>query len=539
MASEEIQCDNVISKSEEIISDIHGTENGTFTHNVAVDPFWPLCMYELRGKCNNDECPWQHVRDFSDQNVHQNQHDDSDSVDCQVGLTLHEQKCEGGTKLSKCHSRNGQCWQIQFSLCLALSSFLEKDLLADQPSIRADDGRIEVPGSWNRQASFFQSRENTANHLNQALASSLQSLEMALLFLSQEAYKLEGMKKPLSMLSRAIEADPTSEALWMMYLLIYYSNMESIGKDDMFSYAVKNNERSYGLWLMYINSRIHLDDRLLAYNAALTALCRQTSALDKDNMYASACILDLFLQMMDCLCMSGNVGKAIQKIQGLFPLAANSDEPHFLLLSDILACLTISDKYIFWVCCVYLVIYRKLPDAIVRCFECDKELLAIEWSSVHLPNEEKQMAVKLVEMAVDSVEMPVNSESLESDKNGRMAQQFALSHIMCTLVFDGLPCCQNLLGKYTKLYPSCVELVLLSARLKKNGLGCVSSEVFEEAISNWPKEVPGIHCIWNQYIECALQKEGPDFAKELAVRWFNSVSKVRCPQNEILRCCGW
>lgn len=84
MASEEIQCDNVISKSEEIISDIHGTEIGTFTHNVAVDPFWPLCMYELRGKCNNDECPWQHVRDFSDQNVHQNQHDDSDSV----GMTI-------------------------------------------------------------------------------------------------------------------------------------------------------------------------------------------------------------------------------------------------------------------------------------------------------------------------------------------------------------------------------------------------------------------------------------------------------------------
>ncbi|KAL9365388.1 hypothetical protein Peur_043261 [Populus x canadensis] len=560
MDTEEIQCDNVIAKSkEEIIRGIRGTEIGTFTHNVAVDPFWPLCMYELRGKCNNDECPWQHVRDFSDQNVHPNQHDDSDSADYQVGLTLHEQKCKGGTKLSKCHSvlnpptylvgldvlksdsyksviarRNGQCWQIQFSLCLALSSFFQKDLLADQLSIRADDGRIEVHGSWNRQTSYFQSRENTVNHLNQALASSLQSLEMALLFLCQEVYKLEGMKKPLSMLSRAIEADPTSEALWMIYLLIYYSNIESIGKDDMFSYAVKNNERSYGLWLMYINSRIHLDDRMVAYNAALTALCRQASAFDKGNMYASACILDLFLQMMDCLCMSGNVGKAIQKIQGLFPVAANSDEPHFLLLSDILACLTNSDKYIFWVCCVYLVIYRKLPDAIVQCFECDKELLAIEWPYVHLPNEEKQRAVKLVEMAVDSVEMSVNSESLESDKNGRMAQQFALSHIRCTLVFDGLACCQNLLGKYTKLYPSCVELVLLSARLKKNGLGSVSFEGFEEAISNWPKEVPGIHCIWNQYIECALQEEGPDFAKELTVRWFNSVSKVQYPQNEIL-----
>ncbi|KAJ6983193.1 hypothetical protein NC653_026107 [Populus alba x Populus x berolinensis] len=301
-----------------------------------------------------------------------------------------------------------------------------------------------------------------SNHLNQALASSVLSLEMALLILSQEADKLEGMKKSLSLLSRAIEVDPTSEALWMMYLLIYYSNIESVGKDDMFSYAVKNNNRSYGLWLVYIDSRIHLDDRLVAYNAALTALCHHASAFDRGNVYASACILDLFLQMMDCLCMSGNVGKAIQKIQGLFPVAANSDEPPSHLLSDILTCLTISDKYIFWVCCVYLVIYRKLPDAIVQRFECEKELLAIEWPSVYLQNEEKQRAVKLVEMAVDSVKVSVNSESLDSDTNVRLAQQFALCHIRC---------------------------------FKTNGTGGVSFKGFEGAISNWPKESP-----WNSFV---------------------------------------
>ncbi|CAK7325646.1 unnamed protein product [Dovyalis caffra] len=560
MDSEDIQYDLVIANSkEESLGDVCGTEIGTFTHNVAVDPFWPLCMYELRGKCNNDECPWQHVRDFSDHNAHQNQHDDSDGADCQVGLLLHQQKSNGGAKLSKCHGalisptylvgldilksdsyksviawKNGQCWQKQFSLFLALSSLLKRDLLADQPSFRADDGRIEVHGSWNRQTSYFQSRKNIVNRLNQALPSSVQSLEMALLILSQEVYKLEGMKKSLSVLSRAIETDPTAEVLWMMYLLIYYSNIESVGNDDMFSYAVKNNDRSYGLWLIYINSRIHLDDRLVAYNAALSALCRHASSFDRDNTYASACILDLFLQTMDCLCMSGNVGKAIQKIQGLFPVAVNSDEPHSLLLSDILMCLTISDKYIFWVCCVYLVIYRKLPDAIVQRFECEKELVAVEWPSVHLQNEEKQRAVKLVQMAVDSVNVCVNSESFESDTNVRLAQQFALSHIRCMLVLDGLACCQNLLGKYMKLYPSCVELVLVSTRLQTNGLGGVSFEGFEGAISNWPKEVPGIHCIWNQYIECALQNEGPNFAKELTVRWFNSVSKVRCPPNEIL-----
>ena len=26
------------------------------------DPFWPICIFELRGKCNDDECPWQHLQ---------------------------------------------------------------------------------------------------------------------------------------------------------------------------------------------------------------------------------------------------------------------------------------------------------------------------------------------------------------------------------------------------------------------------------------------------------------------------------------------
>jgi hypothetical protein len=89
MDSEEIQCDKAIASSkDEGLKDICGIEIGTFTHNVAVDPFWPLCMYELRGKCNNDECPWQHARDFTDQNAHQNQHDDSDSAGMTIPMTI-------------------------------------------------------------------------------------------------------------------------------------------------------------------------------------------------------------------------------------------------------------------------------------------------------------------------------------------------------------------------------------------------------------------------------------------------------------------
>ncbi|GAY45243.1 hypothetical protein CUMW_088050 [Citrus unshiu] len=484
----------------DIVKGYVGKEMGSYTCNLAIDPLWPLCMYELRGKCNNDECPWQHVKYFADRN--KNLHDDSDSA----------------------ARRHGLCWQKCLSISLAISSIYPKDLPADLSLI--GDGRIECIGSWNRQSSFFRSR-------NGVLLSNEQCVEMALLILNQDANKLEGMKKALSLLSRALEADPTSEILWITYLLIFYSNTNSVGKDDMFSYSVKHNEGSYALWLMYINSRTPLNHRLDAYDAALSVLCRCASASDGDEMHASACILDLFLQMLQCFCMSGNTEKAIQRISRLLIPATGSNDRHSLFLSDILTCLTISDKLIFWVCCVYLVIYRKLPDAVLQLLECEKELFAIDWPPVQLEDDEKQRAIKLIEMAVNSVELYSNGESLEKETNLRSAHCFAVNHIRCMAVLNGLECSMNLLEKYIKSYPSCLELVLMKARLQKHDFGDLSSVGFEEALIKWPKGVPGIQCIWNQYVEYALQNGRHDFAAELMDRWFHSVWKVQYDQVEI------
>lgn len=279
---------------------------------------------------------------------------------------------------------------------------------------------------------------------------------------------------------------------------------------------------------------MQLDDRLVAYGAALKALCRHVSASDWDAMHASSCILDLFLQMMDCLCMSGNVEKAIQRSYGLFPTTTNSDEPYSLSLSDILACLTVSDKCVYWVCCVYLVIYRKLPDGVVHRFECEKELLEIEWPVVHLIDDEKQRALELVEAAVESVDSYIYTESRKSEINLRSAQLFAVNHIRSMVALGSLECLRNLLDKYVKLYPSCLELVQISARIQNHDFGDVSFVGFEKAISNWPKEVPGIQCIWNQYVEHALRNGRFNFAEELMARWFHSVWKDNYLQNGLL-----
>ncbi|XVE99534.1 hypothetical protein REPUB_Repub03eG0207300 [Reevesia pubescens] len=558
---DEIECSGQIANSlEGAVRGLSVKEMGSYMCTIAVDPFWPLCMYELRGKCNNDECPFQHVKDFSKKNTYLNAHDDSDSADSQLGLTSCQQRSNGPIKPSKYHHvfnspiytvsldilkadphpqesivtlRNAHSWWKCFSFCLALSSFLQKGLPTDEPFLDGSDGRIEVHGSW-RESSYLQSRNGIVNKLNQALGTNAQSLEMALLILNQEVNKLEGMKKALSLLSRALEADPMSETLWIVYLLICYSHMTFVGKDDMFSYAVRNNEGSFELWLMYINSRKQLDDRLVAYDAALSALCCGAPSSEKDVMHTSACILDLFLQMMDCLCMSGNVEKAIQTICTLLPASTNSDGPHSSMFTDIHIHLTISDKCVLWVSCIYLVIYRKLPDAVVQRLEWEKELLPVEWPFVHLGVDEKNRAVRLLEMVVSCVESYINIESLNSETDLRLAQLFALNHIRCLVALDSTESSRNLLEKYIKVYPSCLELVLMSVRLQKYYTGNLSFIGFEEALHNWPKETPGIHCIWNQYAEYAQQNGKPDLVKTLMTHWYHSVWKVQYPESENL-----
>lgn len=71
---------HMFNSLEEVVQGLSGKEMGSYMCPIAVDPSWPLCIYELRGKCNNDECLFQHVKDFSMRNMYQTAHDGSDSA---------------------------------------------------------------------------------------------------------------------------------------------------------------------------------------------------------------------------------------------------------------------------------------------------------------------------------------------------------------------------------------------------------------------------------------------------------------------------
>ncbi|KAL3732194.1 hypothetical protein ACJRO7_028948 [Eucalyptus globulus] len=542
---------SLTSSSDETGGDLLSKDTACYSCNVAVDPLWPLCMYELRGKCNNDECPWQHIKDCSDEKMHQNlcrdtndRHIESTSSAKRWAVPTSCSKCCSptyvvGLDILKADSRSyeavvtqniGQCWRKCFSISLAIPSLPKQLQQMDDSVLQNSDGRIEISGCQSRQSSFFRNRNDGLKLLNQASIDG-QPLELALLLLNLDGNKLErkkkvGISQALTLLSRELEADPASVVLWSVYLVIYYSEMKTVGKDDMYYIAVKHNQGSYELWLMYINSRSKLEDRLRAYEDALLALCHHSSA---SNGHASMCILDLFLQMVNCLCLCGRVDKAIEMIYETLPSAENSDERFTLLLSNIISHLTIADKCIFWICCVYLVIYRKLPDAIVQQFECEKELLLIDWPSVHLREDDRQRAFDLLDFAI---RCDITEASLADDTNIRLTQHFAVNHFRCTLVLEGSNCNEYFLQRFEKMYPSSLELVLLSARAGECDFEDLSLSGFENALSKWPREAPGLHCIWNQFAEYALQNGRQDHAKDIMDRWFLSAWQVRYPHDE-------
>ncbi|CAI9092449.1 OLC1v1027678C1 [Oldenlandia corymbosa var. corymbosa] len=536
------------------IMDFSVGQSGSFSPDAVIDPVWALCMYELRGKCNNDECSWQHLRDY----CASSKLEASDNSDTQfrkqsgkenlsstarpkkslddpllapptyfVGLDILRLDSHLGTSASP--QGYGQCWQKNFSAFLVLSSLCPTVLQSNEPFLHGTESRIEVQSSWDRQLSYFQNKIGTPRKHDTSGVE--QSLEMALHNLKDEADKHKSMVEAVVLLARAIEDDPTSTVLWIPYLLIFYSNQKSKMKDDLFQYAVKYNEESYELWLLYINSRVHLEDRLAAFESALSALCYHASKSD-DILHASQCILDIFLQMIDCLCMSGNVGKAIAQISELFSSTKKTEDHSQPSLLNIVTCLTICDKFVFWISCVYLLVYKKLPDLVVHRFECWKESSAIDWPSACLRYDEKQQATSLLETAVDSLEPYVNHESLGDEKNLRAAHLFAVNHVKCISVLEGLECGRNLLGKYIKSYPSCLELVLMSARAEYE-LANSSFHGFEEALRTWPDK-GGVQGIWNQYAAFALQKGKLDFVKELMDRWSGSVLEAQNSEKVVL-----
>ncbi|KAI4987416.1 hypothetical protein ZWY2020_020216 [Hordeum vulgare] len=511
------------------------TKDKDMVHS-GIDPFWPFCMFELRGKCNDEECQWQHIENHAWRKSNHTKHALSSFSGrspydlfqhilpvptYRVGSNLI--RADLNLMQSVLASSIWQYWQRGFCASFPLPLSVQRVLPSDAPFLQAGDGSI-ADFDRNRQLSNLRMLDSRKNKIVQGSVDVELFLEAALGLYCGKVNKPDRLKA-LLLLARSIEADPSTVILWVFYLHIYYQKDEGLGKDDMFSHAVQHNVYSYELWLMYINSRLRFDDRLDAYNDALSMLCQMPADTDNELKDRSAFILDIFLQMIYFLCMSGNVDKAISRIYGILP-AATADCSGDKLLSDAISCLTVSDRCIFWISCLYISIYRKLPEEICDQLEFPKDLpRMLVWHPVELRVDNRRQVTELLKHVADKMSLDIN----ETVKNGdpsylKLSQFLVVNHISCLAALEGLQSSVDMLMKYMKEYPMCPNILLFAARICQKYGTCPGLKGFDELLMDWPKEVQGVQYLWNQYIEHALA-DNIELAEKVLARWFEEYGK--------------
>ncbi|KAL5992042.1 hypothetical protein ACLOJK_012955 [Asimina triloba] len=272
--------------------DARSVKQNSYASDLAIDPLWPFCMYELRGKCNDDECPWQHARDYTKRDLKQIY----DSPNCgmilsyepyslniisncllNISTTADGQASPSSVLVNstdKRKLRHSSCqyivpvptyligshliradkkfpgyllsrstypyWQQDFCASFPVPFSLLRILPSDVPSLQAGD--IEDHEIWDRPSLYYRNQDSimtpTQNGTMALSAASEKSLEKALDLCAGNFNGHEGMIEAAILLSRALEDDRTSVVLWIVYLHVFHRTEEAFGKDDMFSFAI-------------------------------------------------------------------------------------------------------------------------------------------------------------------------------------------------------------------------------------------------------------------------------------------------------------
>jgi hypothetical protein len=265
------------------------------------------------------------------------------------------------------------------------------------------------------------------------------------------------------------------------------------------------NPASYELWLLLINSRLKLGDCLDAYKLALQGLC---SLEEEDREEQSACILDLTLQMLNCMCIASQT----VLLNGWVDELVNHEGSNRRLL----AFLTPNDSCILWVGCAYAVAFGELPREFVQRFGCNQELpFDLNWDRrSEVQHGTGGPAIKLLHAGMNC---------LVGVAEQRSQHALAVNYVQCLSLYRGLNQALMMAHQLWKRHPGCLELVLLVARLEGNKDGVA---VFEQAVRCWPQPRVGLQRLWNQYALHVLQWEGKSSALHVLYRCASRASAL-------------
>ena len=276
--------------------------------------------------------------------------------------------------------------------------------------------------------------------------------------------------------------------------------------------------------MMFINSRGNLPQRLEAYERAIIALGSQDELQGQPVKKNSSFLLDLVLQQLNCMCVSGLSEAAVKWIDELM-LSVSEDVQGCQISSAsiILTHLVYSDLCILWICCAYVLLQMQIPERIIENLGCKQQLCFQNiWCNVKATKPCSSKAMKLMEIAASEGKGCLGLESigLHLDTESRLPKEFfAANYVQCAAVCKGLEFSLTLAEKFFNLYASSVELTILRARLEAHFKGNMAAlTIFEKALSCWPLHQSGKLRLWNQYFGFSVDAKGPGYAKVLLAR---------------------
>ncbi|CAK9274570.1 unnamed protein product [Sphagnum jensenii] len=451
----------------------YSVESKTWSHGI--DIWKPLCKFEHRGKCNNDACLGQHVADYTLGHTGLLSQELSVPI-YQIGPNILRPDQMDLCSRVRCLLRF-QPKVVSFSSSL-LSPALCRSLLPDVPCLLT--ATVE-------DSSITHAAEESRRYIGDAGYSQ----EVAEYEEGSNVGLWGWREQALYILSRALEANPTVVVLWVVYIGLFYNKESNIGTDDMFHHAVGFNPNSYELWLLFIHSRPKLGDCLDAYKLALQSLC---SLEENDQEEQSACLLDLALQMLNCMCVSSQTSLLHGWVDALAdPKVSNR---------GLLALLTPNDSCVLWVGCAYAVAFGELPHEFVRRLGCN-QLLPFELNWDRRSEVQEGSGARVIKL------LNAGMNCLVGTAHQRSQHALAVNHVQCLALYHGLNQALMMAHRQWEMHPSCVELVLLVARMEGKTGGVA---IFEKALQHWPHHQVGLQQLWNQYAVHVLQWGGKSSA---------------------------
>ncbi len=228
-----------------------------------------------------------------------------------------------------------------------------------------------------------------------------------------------------------------------------------------------------------------------AYKLALQSLC---SLEENDQEEQSACLLDLALQMLNCMCVSSQTSLLHGWVDALAdPKVSNR---------GLLALLTPNDSCVLWVGCAYAVAFGELPHEFVRRLGCN-QLLPFELNWDRRSEVQEGSGARVIKL------LNAGMNCLVGTAHQRSQHALAVNHVQCLALYHGLNQALMMAHQQWEMHPSCVELVLLVARMEGKTGGVA---IFEKALQHWPHHQVGLQQLWNQYAVHVLQWGGKSSA---------------------------